>query len=207
MDHESAIRTGAVERYQLGEMDGPEREAFEEHYFSCPICAEAVRTAEALIEDIKEALRNGEPKSARRWWFAMPAMIPMAAALALAAVVVYQNAVVLPALEAPRTIGPALILDGVTRGAGPKIQAGSSLHVEMGLDGVTASRLRVEIEREAGGTAASGLVAAPAAKQPLDVYFPEKLGPGRYVMVVRENPGGKEIARSSFEVVEESRTK
>ena len=200
MDHESAIRTGAVERYHLGEMGGPEREAFEEHYFSCPICAEAVRTAEALIVDMKEALRAGEPKSPRRWWFG-PAMIPVAAALALAAVVAYQNAVVLPALEGPRAIGPALILDGVTRGAGPKIPAGSGLHIEMGLDGVTAARLRVEIEREAGGLVSSGLVAAPPAKQPLDVYFPEKLDPGRYVVVVREEPGGKEMARSSFDVV------
>ena len=49
MDHQEAVNTLASERYQLGEMSERERDAFEEHYFSCAICAESVRVG-ALIE-------------------------------------------------------------------------------------------------------------------------------------------------------------
>ncbi len=203
MDHEAAVRTAAVERYYLGEMNDQERDAFEEHYFSCPICAEAVRTAEALIRDMKDVLRERALQSRRRWWFSLPAMIPAGAALVMAAVVAYQNVAVLPALKAPRELGPAVILEGVTRGAGVKVAAGEALHFEMGMDGVPAGRLRVEIDRQAGGKVAGGTVPAPPATQPLDIYFPGEFEPGRYVVVVREESEGKEIARSSIEVVEE----
>ncbi len=202
MDHEAAIRTAAVERYHLGEMSDQERDAFEEHYFSCPICAEAVRTADALIGDLKDVLRERTFQSRRRWWFSLPAMIPAGAALVMAAVVAYQNVVVLPELKAPRELGPAMILEGLTRGAEVKVAAGQGLHFEMGLDGLKAGRLRLEIERLAGGKVAGGTVAAPAAGQPLDIYFPGKFEPGRYVLVVREEPGGKELTQSSFAVVD-----
>ncbi|HUB31760.1 MAG TPA: zf-HC2 domain-containing protein [Bryobacteraceae bacterium] len=203
MDHEAAVRTAAVERYVLGEMKDDERDAFEEHYFSCPACAEAVRTAEALKGEMKDVLREGTFEKRRAWWFPLPVMIPAAAALALALLVVYQNAVVLPGLKAPRTVGPAVILDGLTRGAGPKIAAGGPLHFQMGLDGVTGSRVRVEIDRQGDGEVAGGVVAAPAVNQPLDIYFPGKFGAGQYVAVVRDVPGGREIARSSFDVVDQ----
>jgi Putative zinc-finger len=202
MDHEAATRTAAVERYQLGEMSDQERDAFEEHYFSCPICAEAVRTAEALTRDIKEVLREGTFQPRPRWWFRLPAMIPVGAALVMAAVVAYQNVVVLPELKAPRELGPAVILEGVTRGAEVKVAAGEALHFEMGSDGVTSGRLRVDIERQAGGKVAGGIVAAPVPGQPLDIYFPGKFGPGRYMVVVKEEPGGKELTHSSFAVVD-----
>jgi hypothetical protein len=208
MDHEAAIRTGAVERYILGEMKDAERDAFEEHYFCCPICAEAIRTADALKGEMKDALSGGRFEQRRRWWFPWPVLIPAAAAMVLAAVVVYQNAVVLPVLKAPRTLGPALILDGLTRGTGPKIGSGAALHFQMGLDGVTGNRVRVEIDRKADGEVAGGVVAAPAPNQPLDVYFPGEFEAGQYVVVVKDEPGGREIARSSFEVVgQEERTR
>ena len=43
MDHAEAARTAAVEKYLLHELPGPEREAFEEHFFSCEECAGQVR--------------------------------------------------------------------------------------------------------------------------------------------------------------------
>jgi len=42
MDHETAVKTGATERYLLGELTGEDRDRFEEHYFMCPECAEDV---------------------------------------------------------------------------------------------------------------------------------------------------------------------
>lgn len=43
MDHRKAIEIKASERYLLGEMTELEQHLFEEHYFSCEICAEDVR--------------------------------------------------------------------------------------------------------------------------------------------------------------------
>ena len=49
MDHEVASTTHAVERYLLGEMPSPERDAFEEHYFACTECAEGVRSGSVMV--------------------------------------------------------------------------------------------------------------------------------------------------------------
>ncbi len=43
MDHELATATQAAERYVLGELTPEQKEDFEEHFFSCSECAEAVR--------------------------------------------------------------------------------------------------------------------------------------------------------------------
>jgi len=200
MDHEAAIRTEAVERYHLGEMSAGERDAFEEHYFSCHECAGAIRAAGALVEDMRAVLREPSNLKRRVWWFRMPVLIPAFASLGLAMVVIYQNTVVLPGLKAPRELGPAAILDGVTRGAAPVVPGRQGVRVELGLDGVTASRLRVELETPAGGMVAGGVVPLPAPKQPLDVYFPGAFQAGRYMVVVSEEPEGKEIARSPLQI-------
>ncbi len=48
MEHKTAIKTLAAERYLLGEMPDEERDEFEAHYFTCTECAEEVRHAAAL---------------------------------------------------------------------------------------------------------------------------------------------------------------
>lgn len=63
-DHQQAISSQAVERYLLGELASPLREAFEDHFFACPQCAEALRVGYALRENARALLR-GEPHLAR----------------------------------------------------------------------------------------------------------------------------------------------
>jgi hypothetical protein len=58
MDHETAVRISAAERYHLGEMTGPDRDAFEEHYFMCPECAEDVRALTAFAANAKALFRE-----------------------------------------------------------------------------------------------------------------------------------------------------
>src|SRR3954469_1317461 len=124
MDHEVASTTHAVERYLLGEMPSPERDAFEEHYFACTECAEEVRSGSVMVRDMKHVLRDLPPApktSSPGWlsWLAPQVLAPAFAAVALAVVVGYQNTVVMPDLKAPRSMGAAIILDGQTRSAGP----------------------------------------------------------------------------------------
>jgi hypothetical protein len=54
MDHKQAVATMAVEKYLLDEFDSGEKEAFEEHYFSCHDCAEELKATVALLERGRE---------------------------------------------------------------------------------------------------------------------------------------------------------
>ncbi len=205
MDHEDAVKTAAVERYLLGEMPAPERDAFEEHYFSCAVCGEEVRAGAVLAAAMPDALRDpAPPRTAfRLWWWLTPQLAATAcAALLLAGVVVYQNVAVIPALLAPQSAAAMITLDGQTRAAGPKVAASDPLVFQMALDGLgPVSRVRVELDAASGRKVREGELAAPAAGQPLAFFFPGSLDPGHYRVIIREAPAGKEIAQSGFEVV------
>lgn len=206
MDHEVAAKTHAVERYLLAEMPSSERDAFEEHYFSCAECAGEVRSASLLVGDLKAVAREAQlrPQAlSPSWssWFRIPALVPTFAAAVLAVVVGYQNLVVLPDLEAPRSMTSAVILDGRTRGDVPSIKSGDPLRFLTAVEGPAPARLFVELSDPAGSAVRRGEIAAPASGRPLDVYFPGTLSAGRYHLIVRAERGGRELARSVFEVV------
>ena len=57
MDHETAVRTGATERYLLGDLTGEDRDGFEEHYFMCPECADDVRALTVFAANAKTVFR------------------------------------------------------------------------------------------------------------------------------------------------------
>jgi hypothetical protein len=109
MDHETSIRTQAAENYLLKNLRPSEREAFEEHFFECSVCAEDVRLGFQFSENAKAVFgqdpRICEPTRAatrRDWfdWFRRPILVPVAAGLAIVAMSGYQNAVQIPALRA-----------------------------------------------------------------------------------------------------------
>lgn len=207
MDHEVAASTHAIERYLLGEMPATERDAFEEHYFSCAECATEIRSASELMREMKAALAEHESRPkvsppSRISWFRIPVLVPTFAAVTLAVVVGYQNLAVLPDLEAPRSMSSAaLILDGRTRSDVPAIQAGDPLRFLTAVDGAASGRLFVEVLNSAGSPVRGGDVAAPPAGRPLDVLFPGSLRAGRYDLVVRDGKGGREVTRSTFEIL------
>jgi len=208
MDHEVANQTHAVERYLLGEMTSSERDAFEEHYFACTECADEIRSASVTVRDMKHALRElapGRKASSPGWlsWLKPQFLVPTFAAFSLAVVVGYQSAVIMPDLKAPRSMNSAVILDGQTRSGAPTLRVGEPLRFLTAVGADPDGRLFVELVDTPGTVIRSGEVPAPAPNRPLDVYFPGTLNAGRYHLVVREDRGGKELARSSFEVVNE----
>lgn len=56
MDHIDAVRTRAPERYALKQMSPAEIEIFEEHFFSCPECAEEVRWVSMFEQNAKKVV-------------------------------------------------------------------------------------------------------------------------------------------------------
>lgn len=96
MTHDEAIKDGATERYVLDEMTDEERDAFEEHYFECAVCAEDVRTAISLREGLaaeqrRESIPNVVPIEPRQR--RLPASIAAAAAATIAVVSMYAGVV------------------------------------------------------------------------------------------------------------------
>lgn len=57
MEHETAIKLKATERYFLGELTGADRDGFEEHFFTCAECAEDVRAMTVFAANAKAAFR------------------------------------------------------------------------------------------------------------------------------------------------------
>ena len=205
MDHETAIQTKASERYAIGDLSSIEREAFEDHFSDCAQCMDDVSLASTFAANAKAVFRErAQAKPAPsgtflNWLFARP--IAAFAAIVLAAVIGYQNIVVIPETKAPRSVVASVTLDGETRAALPRVKAADALRVQMPFDGPAGSaHVFVELTDTLGNAVSKGAVAAPGPNQPLDLYFPVRLNPGRYTVVVRADKAGPEIARSAFEV-------
>ena len=209
MDHESAGQTLATERYFLGEMTPEERDDFEGHFFSCAECANDVYTTFVFLENVKVVLSKPVRSPTRDWlaWLRPLTAVPAFAALALAAMVGYQNSVTIPALRAPQSMASAVILDGETRSLNPQIHVGEPLRFQMALDDSGAGdRVTVELADASSKVLRRGSIETPGRNQPLDVYFPGRLNPGRYLLVVRaDHAGGSgpELARRRLEIVPE----
>jgi anti-sigma factor RsiW len=60
MDHLDAVRLRAAERYVLKQLTAMEAEAFEEHFFSCPECAEEVRWIAMFEDNARKAVKARE---------------------------------------------------------------------------------------------------------------------------------------------------
>jgi hypothetical protein len=223
MDHETAIRTKSSERYAIGDLSSSERDEFEEHFSDCTQCMDDVSLASTFAANAKAVFRErAYAKPAPRSTFLQGLFArPLAAfaAVAFAAVIVYQNMVVIPETKAPRSAIASVRLDGETRAAVPQVKAADALRVQMPFDwpagsakasrepngsrelnGLAELKVFVELMDTLGNPVSKGAVAAPGPNQPLELYFPVRLNPGRYTVVVRADKAGQEIARSAFEV-------
>ncbi|HEU0122039.1 MAG TPA: zf-HC2 domain-containing protein [Bryobacteraceae bacterium] len=140
MDHQEANHGKVLERYLLGELDDKERGAFEEHYFSCPICAEDVVSAAKFLDNARRPLvqtiretataKPVQPIEASRphplrWWERLLAPLPKpalaGACLALAATLAWQMA---PGGAQPEVTGSYFVTATRAIGGAPRrIQA------------------------------------------------------------------------------------
>jgi len=195
MTHEQSVSTLAPERYLLDEMAEPERETFEEHYFSCTACAEDVRTG-ALMGDgaraglLADSVSRVVPFRPRRWY--QSSALPWAIAASLAIVAGYQTLVMVPELRPlnePRALTP-ITLRPASRGQEPRItirpESGAiTLAVDTG-SSVPAGDLSYDLRTAAGAHVLSGKAGAPAAGAPLLLLVPARAvsTPGRYVLSV-----------------------
>ena len=50
MTHQEAVESLATERYLLDDMPNSDRQAFEDHFFSCDLCDDDMRVAAAMFK-------------------------------------------------------------------------------------------------------------------------------------------------------------
>lgn len=206
MDHTRAIEVQAAERYLLGELPADEAEDFERHFFECEECAQAVESGGQFIANAKAVFTEGniDPAPERapsksqesfqarlRGWWSWPQWVPVAAALVLGVVALYQGFVVIPGmrqtLESARAL-PAFQLAGLSRGADTAltVPAGTP-SVALSIDVPPNTQFpKFHCALISGGRTVFQLTAPPPAEgQPITILTPTRnLSAGDYELSV-----------------------
>lgn len=210
MDHLQAVDSLATERYLLGEMTEPERDAFEEHYFDCGACAEDVRIGSLMSDAARAGLLNESrvatfaprPRASQRWRHSVA--LPWAVAATLVVGIAYQSIGMGPASRrqsGPQALTP-VTLRPASRGqetmvAMPSRGGAVTLAIDIppsnpGIPDPGAAGpgtpLSYELRRADGAIVASGQLPAPPPGSPLLLWVPaDRLsGSEHYVLTIRD---------------------
>jgi hypothetical protein len=205
--HQEAVNSFATERYLLGEMSDVDRDAFEEHYFSCDACAQDVRTGSAMgraAQGVFAADAVPRIRAAAPWH--RSAVLPWAIAASLAVLATYQAVSPGAAVRdqsAVRALNPVTIRPD-SRGQEPVVRAGSpsddvTLAVEVN-GAREGSDLTFAIKDAGGREVKAGQVKAPPAGAPLLLLLsPSALPePARYEMSIHDRATGQLLGTYRF---------
>ena len=195
MTHDEVIDSGASEGYLLGELNDAERDAFEEHYFSCGVCAADVQAGEELVAGIRAQNRFVARKRVRRFSWTPPLA---AAAVLMLAFIAEQQFVVL----APRVV-PATMLHDLQRGEGetPNVLRGGGpivLDFDIPPDS-PSSRYECTVIDANGKTRLTLVVPEELARQTVRLEIPAGLPASEYTLRVK-GANGKEVQTFRFSV-------
>ena len=216
MDHQAAKNAKLVERYLLGEMEAPERDAFEEHYFSCADCAEEVVTATKFLDNARRPLLRLQgteeekprlaPPAPVSWWDRWLAFVPkpaMAGACAvLLTAVIWQG---FPGGVQAEVTGSYFVTATRAAGGAPRrIQAGPGqkrVALLFNYTDTTVTQFTFHLENAEGHTVQEFDGRAPQDTNDIQVMVPvQRLRAGVYTLRVRNASTQKEIAALPFEL-------
>ncbi|HET7437123.1 MAG TPA: zf-HC2 domain-containing protein [Thermoanaerobaculia bacterium] len=200
MDHHTALETNAAERYHLGELSDAERDAFEEHYFECPACADDVATAAQFVDGLRKVTADEKDEKKvipfPRRKFTLPLS---AAAAALLAFVGYQNAIVIPRMGAALQLArePHVVraqrLTEQTRGNAAVVNATAAQPLLLDIDippDSPSSRYICTIVNRRGEISKAMFVSAAEARDTVQITIPAgALDPGDYTLRVATAEG------------------
>lgn len=216
MDHRTATRLGATEKYFLGELSEPERAEFEEHYFTCEVCGADVRQAASFLSAARSALVDTDssqkatlPTPRRVSGWTSDSSLKVAAGIAFASllgVTGYQRFIEIPRLQ--RDIQDAQTIRAVpsyflalSRGEPPIVAISKTdrfvvLTLSQSSDQSYPS-YRCTLQDGAGRTLRSEVLPAPTAADELEILLPvTDLVDGRYTLAVQGVADGATSAAS-----------
>jgi hypothetical protein len=213
MNHVEAVKTLAIERYLLEEMTQEEREAFEEHFFSCTECGEDARHAATMRDGVRSGLAAegaGERgrvlpmRPAAAGWRSSVAL-PWAAAALLAIGLGYQT-VAGPLLSSRRQLDSFALtpstLRPASRGQEAVVSPGPGAIVTLAVDLGGAQfdgDIRYELASADGKAIASGQAPLPSPGAPLLLMVPGSLltGSERFVLTLH-NTGAASLTPATY---------
>ena len=222
MDHATVVREKTTERYLLNELAPEVRDEFEEHYFTCPECAQDVSAGFQFVEHSKSVLAESskpipggvlsDPGRVHRGWFAWlrPAFAAPALALLLA-VAGYQSLVMVPRLQSelkqPQVLPAVSVNVGTWSGGGTPTSIpegkGLLLFVRIPPDGAYV-RYTAELYNPGGKLEGSFAVTATTGQDQWSVTVPAvHREAGTYTMAVHGITPTREIkdlGNTSFEL-------
>ncbi len=217
MNHETAVQMQAAERYVLDEFPPEEREAFEEHFFECPECADEVRSAslfaanatQALKEERAKELERSVGRPSRRFWWTLATSTALNLAL-IAGIGVER----LQTSSGPSAAGiqpqfyPAVVVAPASRGSQAAIAlpvGAKFLGVRFDvLPGQTFDGFEYQILGAKSAVRSAKSLPAPAGESSeLQLAVPiASLEPGEYVLILHGKNSGNatEIGRRAFSI-------
>jgi hypothetical protein len=222
MEHDEAVGSQAAERYVAHELSPAEQEAFEEHFFDCPQCADEVRFEMTFAANARAALREQRiapaaapaPQAAQSWRNRLAWLRPsptlafsFAANFALAAGLGYVLLTGGREMAVPQFTQP-YFAPGVTHGEenAHAIPPGANFY-QVRFGAPAGQSYSYEILDAAGKRESSGSKAAPASEEK-DLYFVvplRNLPAGVHTLVVRAGAGGEIVSWSQFRIRVEGR--
>jgi hypothetical protein len=211
MEHQDAVETLASERYLLGEMSDAERDAFEEHFFSCVECADDVKAGARMKNGVRQGFASAHVIPMKRAW-RPTTVLPWAVAATFAFLATYQTlrtpapltgvATQIPIPLKPVTIRPA------TRGEAPVVrpEPNGSITLALAVDSPGTGSIRYTLRREDGSMAASGEAPAPPPGGVMLLFFgPGALNaPARYVLATQK-VGSADLTEEEYRFSVEAR--
>lgn len=213
MDHNEALQSRACEKYLLGELSPVQREAYEEHYFSCAECAAQLRSAAEFFSASREIFAaspapGGNLAPVRTGWFAWfkPAFTLPAFALLLL-VVGYQNFVTIPhykQVTSPRVLPMHSLISGNSRG-GEVLNLASApnqplgLYVDVPTDPAHSTYL-FRLEDPAGRSSLLRSVSAEEAQKTQVIVVNPGTTAGKYTIVISGAAGATGNPSSAEEI-------
>jgi len=225
MDHNLAIKNNAAERYLLGELSEAEIEEYEEHYFSCPSCAQEVTLGSEFIDHAREVLKTDflpEPQKAPvsksttwgRFWNSLRQPAPAFACGALFIAIgfnIYQNALVQD-LRKPEMFATEALMLRASRGLKEEqvqAQSGQPFRIAFQIPAKGDFRSYIaDVLNKAGVKQLSIPITINEAKNTIQIKFRAGgLQPGNYTVVIEgvtsgsgESAAKQEIVRYPFSV-------
>ena len=209
----------------MGELNAVERQAYEEHFFSCPTCAEEIKSASEFIESARQIVREelraqtgdrvSPPTFWAGWlsWGRMPRLVPLAVCFLLAIVaglLVYQNETTIPRLKqmaaAQLVLAEPLMIRSARDGAAPlAIPREQAFSLRFDIPPANYASYQVSVLTESGRVKlALGAISAEAARKTLEIVVaPGTLGPGKYSLLIEGIDSNRrgEVDRIPFGIV------
>ena len=220
MDHNYAIENHTAERYLLEELPEDERDAYEEHFFSCSVCAEEVKSASEFIEsarqvvqdELKAEIYGKDAQRASIWggwlnWRSIMQPIPALACTLLVLVAsfsVYQSRVTISELRmaSAQVITSEPVILHNARSAVPLVQAdnGKSLVLRFDIPPSNFSAYEASVMTQSEvRKLLPKTISAQDARKPIEIVIAGNiLEPGKYVLLIEGVDGKRRVEVERF---------